>query len=60
MFDDRPLVCQPAAMSRFSDDARGACAICGCAVAYRPYLPEEAPKLCVSCHDGRRARGRRR
>ena len=51
---ERPLVCEPAAMSRFADDARGACARCGCAVSYRPYLPAEAPKLCVACYGASR------
>lgn len=52
---ESPVVCEQAAMSRFEDDARGVCAVCGCEVAYRPYMPEEAPKLCVDCHGQRSA-----
>lgn len=51
-----PVVCEQAAVSRFSDDARGQCVACGCAIAYRPYMPDEAPKICVDCHKSARAR----
>lgn len=53
---DAPVVCEQAAASRFSDDARGQCVACGCAIAYRPYMPDEAPKICVDCHKRARAR----
>lgn len=44
------VVCEQAAASRFTDDVLGECISCGCAIAYRPYMPDEAPKICVDCH----------
>lgn len=50
-----PVVCEQAAASRFNDDAKGTCMSCGCAIAYRPYMPDEAPKICVDCYKRLRA-----
>ena len=43
------LVCHEAGDSPFPDDLHAPCVDCGRALSFRPYMPAEEPKLCVSC-----------
>lgn len=54
------LVCPEASASSFADDLEASCADCGRRLRFRPYLADEAPKLCRPCFDARKdALGRR-
>jgi len=49
------LVCREAGDSPFADDRQGPCADCGRALSYRPYLPDNEPKLCIACFGARKS-----
>lgn len=48
------LVCNEAGASPFDDDLEDFCADCGRMLTFRPYLAQEAPKLCRSCFCARK------
>lgn len=43
------VVCAPVGFSTFTDNREGECAHCRCRIMWRPYIPEEFFKICMSC-----------
>jgi hypothetical protein len=43
------LACVPDGPSQFTDNLKGFCCKCGCAVMYRWHAPRKPPKICISC-----------
>jgi len=43
------VVCAPDGPSPFTDNFKGTCCKCGCAVMYRWHAPRKPPKICLEC-----------
>jgi len=43
------VVCAPDGASPFTDNFKGTCCKCGCAVMYRWHAPRKPAKICLEC-----------
>jgi rRNA maturation endonuclease Nob1 len=43
------LICMPDGPSEFTDNFKGVCSRCGCAIMYRWHAPRKPKRICIEC-----------